>query len=78
MMIDWSDDCKDADDSIRVKRELDWNVINENDVQDEKHCDPRNSTFLGIKIDWSDEGKNASDSIRVAREFETNVIEESE
>jgi hypothetical protein len=30
-------------------------VIDESDLQCEKHCDPRISTFLGIKIDSSDE-----------------------
>jgi hypothetical protein len=52
-------------------------VIDENDSQNEKHFDPRISTFLGIKIDSSDEYENASDSIRVNREFDSNVIDES-
>jgi hypothetical protein len=30
-------------------------VIDESDVQYEKHLDPRISAFLGITIDWSDE-----------------------
>jgi hypothetical protein len=40
-----------ADDSIRVNREFDSNVIDESDLQYEKHFDSRISTFLGIKID---------------------------
>jgi hypothetical protein len=36
-------------------------MIDESDLQDEKHFDPRISTFLGIMIDSSDENKNASD-----------------
>jgi hypothetical protein len=28
-------------------------VIDESELQHEKHLDPRISTFLGIKIDWS-------------------------
>jgi hypothetical protein len=63
--IDWSDEDKNANDSIRVNRELFSNVIDESDLQDEKHSDPRISTLLGIKTDWNDEGENASDSIRV-------------
>jgi hypothetical protein len=51
-------------------------VIDESDLQYEKHSDPRISTFLGIKIDWSDEHENASDSIRANREFDSNVIDE--
>jgi hypothetical protein len=53
-------------------------VIDESDLQDEKHSDPRISTFLGIKIDSSDENKNASDSIRIKREFDSNVIDETD
>jgi hypothetical protein len=53
-------------------------VIDESDLQDEKHFDPRISTFFGIKIDSSDEDENVSDSIRVNREFDSNVIDESD
>jgi hypothetical protein len=53
-------------------------VIDESDLQDEKHFDPRISTVLGSKIDSSDESKNAADSIRVKSEFDSNVIDESE
>jgi hypothetical protein len=38
-----------------VKCELDSNVIDESDLQFEKHLDPRISTLLGIKIDSRDE-----------------------
>jgi hypothetical protein len=53
-------------------------VIDESDIQDEKHFDPRSSTLFGIMIDSSDEYENASDSIRVKREFDSNVIDESD
>jgi hypothetical protein len=52
-------------------------VIDESDLHNEKQCDPRISTFLGIMIDSSDESENASDSIRVKCEFDSNVIDES-
>jgi hypothetical protein len=32
-------------------REFDSNVIDESDLQFEKHSEPRTSTLLGIKID---------------------------
>jgi hypothetical protein len=50
-MIDASDEYENASDSIHVNREFDSNEIDESDLQNEKHCDPRISTFLGIKID---------------------------
>jgi hypothetical protein len=53
-------------------------VIDESDLQDEKHFHPRISTFLGIKIDLSFENENTSDSIRVKCEFDSNLIDESE
>jgi hypothetical protein len=53
-------------------------VIDESDLQFEKHLDPRISTFLGIKIDWSDDDENVSDAIRVKCEFDSNVIDESD
>jgi hypothetical protein len=53
-------------------------VIDESDLQYEKHFDSRISTFLGIKIDSSDDLENASDSIRINCEFDSNVIDESE
>jgi hypothetical protein len=45
-------------------------VINESDLQNEKHFDPRISTVLGIMIDSSDEAQNAFDSISVKCEFD--------
>jgi hypothetical protein len=50
-------------------------VIDESDLQYEKHFDSRISTFRGIKIDSSDENENTSDSIRVKREFDSNTID---
>jgi hypothetical protein len=49
-------------------------VIDESDLQYEKHFDSRISTFLGIKIDWSDDPENASDSIRIKFEFDSKTI----
>jgi hypothetical protein len=46
-----SDVPENAPDSIRVNCECDSTVIDESDLQKEKHCDPRISTFFGIKID---------------------------
>jgi hypothetical protein len=74
--INSSDECKNADDSIRVKREFDSNVIDESDLQFEKHSEPTISTFCGIMIDLSDDDENANDSIRVKCEFDSNVIDE--
>jgi hypothetical protein len=53
-------------------------VIDESDLQCEKHFDPRISTSLGITIDWSDEYENACNSIRVKCESDSNVIDESD
>jgi hypothetical protein len=53
-------------------------VIDESDLQNEKHFNPRISRLFGIKIDWSDESENANDSIRVNRECDSNVIDESD
>jgi hypothetical protein len=53
-------------------------VIDENDLQHEKHSASRISTFLGIKIDSSDEYENADDSICVKCEFDSNVIDKSD
>jgi hypothetical protein len=50
-------------DSIRVKCESDSNVIDESDLQHEKHSDPRISTFRVINNDLSDDDKNTFDSI---------------
>jgi hypothetical protein len=40
-----------ASDSIRINREFDSNVIDESDLQYEKHFDPTISILFGIKID---------------------------
>jgi hypothetical protein len=72
--IDSSDENENAPDSIRIKREFDWNMIDESEWLDATHFDPRSSTFYGIGIDWSDENENIADSIRVNCEFDSNVI----
>jgi hypothetical protein len=36
---------------MRFNREFDSNEIDESDLQNEKHDDPRISTFRGISID---------------------------
>jgi hypothetical protein len=51
IIIDLSDENENADDSIRVNRELDSNEIDESDSQNEKHDEQRNSTLDGIIID---------------------------
>jgi hypothetical protein len=53
-------------------------VIDESDLQCEKQCDPRISTFFGIIMNWIDKDENAPDSIRVKCEFDSNVTDESE
>jgi hypothetical protein len=78
IVIDSSDEFENADDSTRINREFNSNVIDESDLQDEKHFGPKISTLLGIKIDWIDDSLNASDSIRVKSEFDSNVIDESD
>jgi hypothetical protein len=71
-LIDSSDDDENADDSIRFNREFDSNEIDESDLQDEKHDDPRISTFRGISIDLTDDSRNAKDSIRINPEHNSN------
>jgi hypothetical protein len=53
-------------------------VIDESDLQCEKHLDRRISTFRGIMIDLHDDDENAENSIRVNREFDSNVIDKSD
>jgi hypothetical protein len=53
-------------------------VIDDSDLQLEKHDEQRISTLRGITIDRSDEDENANDSIRVNLESDSNVINESE
>jgi hypothetical protein len=55
MVIDSSDELKNASDSIRINREFDANEIDESDLQLSKHDDSIIPTFQGIS--------NASDSI---------------
>jgi hypothetical protein len=74
IIIDRSDEYENTSDSIRVKYEFDSNVIDESDLQCEKHFDPRLSTLLGIKIDSSDEDENAADSICVNRDLDSNTM----
>jgi hypothetical protein len=57
-----------------VKCERDSNEIDESDSQDEKHPEPRISTFIGIMIDESDDSENASDSMCVKCEFDSNTM----
>jgi hypothetical protein len=75
--IDRSDEWEKAYDSIRVNREFDSNVIDESDPQDEKHDDPRISTFRGISIDRINECENAFDSIRIKCEFGSKKNDEN-
>jgi hypothetical protein len=49
--IDSSDECENANDSIRANLEFDSNEIDESDLHDEKHDTPRISTLFGIIID---------------------------
>jgi formate-dependent phosphoribosylglycinamide formyltransferase (GAR transformylase) len=49
MNVDSSDDCENAYDSIRVRRELDSNVIDESYLQRAKHVNSRISTLLGVR-----------------------------
>jgi hypothetical protein len=51
IIIDSSDESRNAYHSIRVKCESDSNMIDKSDIQSEKQDEPRISTFLGIKID---------------------------
>jgi hypothetical protein len=50
-----SDESENANDSIRVNREVDANEIDDSDSHHEKHDEPRISTFPGISIDDDDE-----------------------
>jgi hypothetical protein len=51
-------------------------VIDESDLQYEKHNEQRTSTFRGRIIVRSDEYSNARDSIRVTLDSDSNVTEE--
>jgi hypothetical protein len=77
-MIDPIHESRNASDLIRINREFDSNEINESDSQNEKHDNPRISTFPGISSDSSDQDENEFDSIQINREFDSNEIDESE
>jgi hypothetical protein len=51
-------------DSIPFNWELDSNEIDESDLHDEKHVEPRISKPHGIRIDFNEEEENAWDTIR--------------
>jgi hypothetical protein len=53
-------------------------VIDENDLQDAKHCESRISTLFETKIDSSDDSENTDDSMRNNCEFDSNVTDESD
>jgi hypothetical protein len=50
--IDWSGEYENISDLIHVCRKFDSNLIDESDLQNEQHFNPRVSIFLGVKIDW--------------------------
>jgi hypothetical protein len=50
ILIDWSDDCANANDSIRINCEFDSNEIDESDWQSEKQEKERVLTLHGITI----------------------------
>jgi hypothetical protein len=54
-----SDECENASDSIRINRESHSNEIDESELQQERHDDPRMSIFRGIIVDSSNEDENA-------------------
>jgi hypothetical protein len=64
--------------SIRDNLELDSNVIEESDLQFEKHRPPKNSTDSGIMISIKPVPENASASTRDNLELHSNRIEESD
>jgi hypothetical protein len=49
-MIDSSDECENANDSIRLNRDSDSNEIDDGDLQNEKHDEERISTSRPISI----------------------------
>jgi hypothetical protein len=64
--------------SIRDNLEPDSNVIEESDLQGEKHPSPKNSTDAGIMISIKPVRQNAFASIRDNLELDSNVTEESD
>jgi hypothetical protein len=57
--IDCNEDDENALDSIRFNCELDSNEIDESDLHEKKHPEPRVSTLLGITIDCNEDNENA-------------------
>jgi hypothetical protein len=55
--MDGSDEYANADDSIRANREFDSNLIDESDLQREKHFDRIISIFIPISISIPDDFK---------------------
>jgi hypothetical protein len=52
-------------------------VIEESDLQEEKHFQQRIWTFRGVKIDLSDDDGNTFDSIICKRILYSNAIDET-
>jgi hypothetical protein len=66
-----------APDSMCFSREPGAKEIDESEEQDEKHDDPRTSTFGGMVMDRSEERENVCSSSRIKREFDSNERDES-
>jgi hypothetical protein len=64
--------------SIRDNFDPDSNVIEENDLQSQKHLTPKNSTDEGIMISTKPVLVSASVLIRDNRDPDSNVTEESD
>jgi hypothetical protein len=58
--------------------ESDSNEIEESDLQEEKHSEPRVSTQRGITIERSEDNENALDLMNFSCESNSNEIEESD
>jgi Flp pilus assembly protein TadD len=52
--------------------------MNESNLQQQKHDNPRTSTFRGISIERRNEYENAYDSIRISCEMDSNENDESD
>jgi hypothetical protein len=78
MTIDSIDEDENASDSIRANLDPDSNKTEENDLQAEKHDEPRISTLRGTMIDRSDEYVNASDSMCLSFDSDSNEIDDSD
>jgi hypothetical protein len=66
--IDWSDENENALHAIRVNREFDSNVIDENDLQYAKQFGPRASIFIPTSID------DDSERFRINLWWRTSII----